>query len=321
MRYVESINAALHKMMARDNGVILIGEDLLDPYGGAFKASRGLSTAFPDQVITTPISEAGFVGAAIGLAMRGYKPIAEIMFGDFITLAADQIVNHAAKFPQMFRMKLPLVIRAPMGGYRGYGPTHSQSLEAMFMPVPGLTIVAPSHAHDVGGLLERALYDVGAPVLFVESKGLYPEELAREPLVNPASLFPTARVAIEPGGQADVTLIAYGGLAPMALEAATKAMMEDEILVEVLIPSQLRPIPFDDLRPYAAASGRILVLEEGPLLGALVVAGLAEQLIGGRTKVARVGARDALIPCAKQMEAQVLPSTEDVLHAIRRLMT
>jgi acetoin:2,6-dichlorophenolindophenol oxidoreductase subunit beta len=115
--------------MASDERVVLIGEDLLDPYGGAFKVTRGLSSAFPDRVLSTPISEAGMVGVATGMAMRGLRPVVEIMFGDFVTLVADQIINHATKFSWMYndQVKVPLVIRTPMGGRRGYGPTHSQS--------------------------------------------------------------------------------------------------------------------------------------------------------------------------------------------------
>ena len=125
---------------------IILGEDVLDPYGGAFKVTRGLSTAFPERVQTTPISEAGIVGVAAGMALRGLRPVVEIMFGDFITLAADQLVNHAAKFRWMYndQVRVPLVIRTPMGGRRGYGPTHSQTLEKLFLGVPGLKVLAPT---------------------------------------------------------------------------------------------------------------------------------------------------------------------------------
>jgi pyruvate/2-oxoglutarate/acetoin dehydrogenase E1 component len=332
MRVVESLNAALHRMMAGDPRVMLIGEDLLDPYGGAFKVAKGLSTTFPAQVITTPISESGLVGVAIGLSLRGFKPVAEIMFGDFVTLAVDQIVNHATKFAWMFGSgELPLVVRVPMGGYRGYGPTHSQSLEALFMAVPGLTVAAPSHLHDAGLLLERATLATGRPVLFVENKSLYPVELATGErvgplaarIVDPSRPFPTVVLSAAPTERPDVTLVAYGGLVPMALKAAVEVMIEDEILVEVVVPSQLRPLPMDDLLPSATASGRVLVIEEGPRLGGWsghVAAELSERLFGRlRAPVARIGARDLPIPSAKQMESQVLPAVEDILAGIRAL--
>ena len=145
MLYLESLNESFHNILRKNDDVIFIGEDILDPYGGAFKVSKGLSTNFPKQVISTPISEAGIVGVATGMAMRSLKPIVELMFGDFIALAADQIINHASKYTGIYngQVTVPLVIRTPVGGRRGYGPTHSQSLESLFMSVPGLEIIAP----------------------------------------------------------------------------------------------------------------------------------------------------------------------------------
>src|SRR5512136_1238212 len=171
---LESLNSALHQAFADDDKVYLLGEDILDPYGGAFKVTRGLSTKFPGRVLTTPISEAAIAGLAGGMALRGLRPVAEIMFGDFVTLIADQLVNHAAKFRWMYNnnVRVPMVVRTPMGGRRGYGPTHSQSLEKMFMGVPGLKVVAPNTLGDPGRLLESAIDD-DDPVLFVEHKLLY----------------------------------------------------------------------------------------------------------------------------------------------------
>ena len=141
---LDALNAALHRACAADERVIILGEDVLDPYGGAFKVTRGLSTTYPERVLTTPISEAGIVGVAAGMALRGLRPVVEIMFGDFITLAADQLINHAAKFRWMYndQVRVPMVIRTPMGGRRGYGPTHSQTLEKLFLGVPGLILEA-----------------------------------------------------------------------------------------------------------------------------------------------------------------------------------
>ena len=168
---LESLSAALHQAMENDARIYVLGEDILDPYGGAFKVTRGLSTKFPERVLTTPISEAAIVGVANGMALRGLRPVAEIMFGDFVTLIADQLVNHAAKFRWMYNnnVHVPIVVRAPMGGRRGYGPTHSQSLEKMFLGIPGLKVVAPNTLGDPGRLLEAAIAD-DDPVLFVEHK-------------------------------------------------------------------------------------------------------------------------------------------------------
>ena len=150
MRYVESLNNSLHKLMDQNDKIIVLGEDIIDPYGGAFKVTKGLSTKFPDRVIATPISEASITGFSTGLAIAGFNPILEIMFGDFITLCTDQIINGSSKFHWMYGSKfdVPLVIRTPMGGRRGYGPTHSQTLESIFLGVPGIEIISPSKFHN-----------------------------------------------------------------------------------------------------------------------------------------------------------------------------
>ena len=170
-RCVQVLNGALAEIFERRDDVILLGEDLLDPYGGAFKVSEGLSDRWPDRVLTTPISEASLFGVAAGMALRGQRPILEIMFGDFIALGFDQIVNGIAKFREMFddQVAVPLVVRTPMGGRRGYGPTHSQSLEKLLMGVPGICVVATSECHDLRGLLVNAVDD-DRPVFFIENK-------------------------------------------------------------------------------------------------------------------------------------------------------
>ncbi len=174
-----SLNAGLHRAFREDERVLILGEDLLDPYGGAFKVTRGLSTAYPERVLPTPISEAGFTGVAAGMALRGLRPVVEIMFGDFVTLIADQVVNHLAKFRWMYneQVRVPLVIRTPMGGRRGYGPTHSQSLEKMYLGIPGLRLLAPAALGDPGALLAETILHTEDPVLFVENKLLYLERV------------------------------------------------------------------------------------------------------------------------------------------------
>ncbi len=176
---LHALNTGLHHAFATDTRVHLLGEDVLDPYGGAFKVTRGLATAYPDRVHTSPISEAGIVGIAAGMALRGLRPVVEIMFGDFTTLIADQVVNHIAKFRYMYNEQVcvPLVIRTPMGGRRGYGATHSQTLEKMFLGVPGLRVLAPTALGDPGSLLAHAILHDDEPVLFIENKLLYLSKL------------------------------------------------------------------------------------------------------------------------------------------------
>ncbi|MFP3852776.1 MAG: alpha-ketoacid dehydrogenase subunit beta, partial [Anaerolineales bacterium] len=159
MKVLEALNGALRDCLARDERVHFLGEDILDPYGGAFKVAQGLSTEFPDRVHSTPVSEAAIVGAGTGMALRGRLPVVEIMFGDFITLAADQLINHASKLRWMSnnQVQVPLVVRTPMGGHRGYGPTHSQTLERLYLGVPGLRVVAASATIDPGAMLSAAI--------------------------------------------------------------------------------------------------------------------------------------------------------------------
>src|SRR6202163_40583 len=159
---LNSLNAALHKMLSENPRVVVLGEDVLDPYGGTFKVTKGLSSKFPERVLTTPLSEAGFTAIAAGMAIRGLRPVVEIMFGDFLMLAADQLVNHIGKYRWMYndKVRVPLVIRTPMGGRRGYGPTHSQTLEKHFLGVPGLWVVAPNPLVDPGRLLRQAIFEL-----------------------------------------------------------------------------------------------------------------------------------------------------------------
>jgi pyruvate/2-oxoglutarate/acetoin dehydrogenase E1 component len=227
LNVLASLNAGLRAALADDERVIVLGEDVLDPYGGAFKVTRGLSSQFPDRVLATPISEAAIVAVATGLALRGCLPVAEIMFGDFLFLAGDQIVNHAAKYRAMFndKVRVPLVIRTPMGGRRGYGPTHSQSLEKHFLGVPGLWVAAPNPLVDPGRLLRQAIFEVEDPVLFVENKIGYGDPVLRDVpgydvvrLTDGSSPFPT--VWLKPPGPPDGLLLCYGGMTLLALDAA-----------------------------------------------------------------------------------------------------
>ncbi len=330
-RCAQILNRSLHALFTERTDVVLLGEDLLDPYGGAFKVSAGLSTKFPDRVLTTPISEAAIVGVAGGLALRGLRPIVEIMFGDFTTLAADQIINHLAKFNGIYHGKVscPVVIRAPMGARRGYGPTHSQSLEKIFLGIPGLTVVAPSRYHELGELLRRAVVDSTDPILFIENKAMYAQP--HEPPVAGrvaefstrlgAGRFPTLSFSLNNFAPPDLTLATYGGITPLALLAALELALEHELFAEVVVPSQLSPLPTAELLPSLAASRRLLVAEEGTLTagwGAEVVARLMD-LADFPFASARVAAKDSIIPTSRILEDAMLPQPADLIAAALKL--
>lgn len=334
MRYAESLNNALHHLMAEDKRIFVIGEDVLDPYGGAFKVTKGLSTVYPDRVITTPISEGGITGLAVGMAMRGLRPILEIMFGDFITLCADQIINSATKFSWMYngQANVPLVVRTPMGGRKGYGPTHSQTLETLFLSVPGLTIISPSHFHNPGNLLRNAVLQENNPVLFVENKFLYPQLLMQlesdgkignffaKTIQNYNKYYPTVSLMPVEDEKPQITLVAYGGMAPIVAEGAFNVFMRDEIITEVILPSLVKPVPLPDIIESIRLSRRLIIAEEsictagwGAELGCQVYENIFEILI---KPIRRIGAKDLPIPSSRILEEENLPQVSDIERAI-----
>jgi 2-oxoisovalerate dehydrogenase E1 component len=321
-----AINDALRSLLADDPGVLLLGEDLDEPYGGAFKVTAGLATRFPGRVISTPISEAGIVGVGIGLAMDGLRPIVEIMFADFITLAFDQIYNHAVKFPGMFKdAGVPLVIRTPAGGRRGYGPTHSQSPENLLIGVPGLTVVFPSQRHAPGDALRRATVAWPYPVVFMEHKLLYGQtvdsgdyRVVPPDSADPAAdLFPTL---LRGSASADVTLVCYGNTVVLA-EAAARLLAEEELNVAIVIPSLLSPLPRRTLTTALIDSSRIVVIEEAPSAGGFGAELAAILLTAGfRGQFDRIATPPVPIPAARSLEDRVLPSENDVLAAVVRMI-
>jgi 2-oxoisovalerate dehydrogenase E1 component len=329
---LESLNAALHETMKTDERVVLLGEDILDPYGGAFKVTKGLSEAFSQRVMTTPISEAGMVGLAAGMALRGLRPVVEIMFGDFVTLIADQLVNHIAKFRWMYndQVHVPLVIRTPMGGRRGYGPTHSQTLEKLFLGVPGLRTLAPTALGNPDRLLAAAIADED-PVLFVENKLLYlsplrdADSLAEFDLIRletPNSYAPTYALRVRAAPPPTLTLAAYGHMAELARQAARRLAYEYEIFVELIVPTQLAPFELEPLLASVRRTRRLLVAEEGTLplgWGAEILA-RAQEALGTKLAAARrVAAADAPIPASPPLEEAVLPGVEEIVTAAQKM--
>jgi len=327
---LERLNSALHHAMQTDERVYVLGEDILDPYGGAFKVTRGLSTKFPERVLTTPISEAAIVGVASGMALRGLRPVAEIMFGDFVTLIADQVINHAAKFRWMYndQVRVPIVVRAPMGGRRGYGPTHSQSLEKLFLGVPGLKVVAPNTLGDPGQLLEAAIAD-DDPVLFVEHKLLYPrplleqgqDDLADFSITQSGAPFTNYVLRFTFSHTSHLTIATYGYNFELARAAALDLLMEHEIFAELVVFSQLNPFDLTSLFESLTRTHRLLTVEEGTLTlgwGAEIAARAAEAGIDS-LRVRRVAALDLPIANARTLEEAILPSQEMIVKAALEL--
>ena len=331
MTVLASLNQGLHAALAADRRVVVLGEDVVDPYGGAFKVTRGLSAEFGKRVWPTPISEAGIVAVATGLALRGFRPVVEIMFGDFLFLAGDQIVNHAAKYRAMFndRVRVPLVIRTPSGGRRGYGPTHSQSLEKHFLGIPGLWVVAPHSLGDPGELLRQAIFDVDDPVLFIENKIGYGEALSRDvppyeivSMADTAAPFPT--IWLKPHGSCDGLLVCYGGMARLALDAAALLREREQLTLGLVVVTQLSPTPVSHLETvlHAGALRAVVTVEEAPAeagWGAEIIASIEQIRDTHRlapVSYRRVGAKATAIPSARHLEDGVLPQTEDIVAAV-----
>jgi 2-oxoisovalerate dehydrogenase E1 component len=325
-RLASLINKFLRRNMEHNPKIVLIGEDIESPYGGAFKVIRDLSDLFPELVKNSPISEAAMVGVGTGLALGGYLPIIEIMFGDFITLAFDQLVNHACKIPGMYnqQVKVPLVIRTPMGGRRGYGPTHSQSLEKHLLGVPGLDILALNHRLPPSLVYDLLLETIGSPTLVVENKVLYTKFLKNQPPAGYRVLFSNEKyptVKISPQGHSpEVTILCYGGMLEEAEKALEIAFDDYDIVAEIICPLQLQPF---DLRPVLESvriTRQLVTAEEGPGLAGLgseVIARLQEDG-AALDQVKRIYC-ESVIPCSHDLEQQVLPGAGDIVNALREV--
>lgn len=327
-----AINQGLRRLLETQDDVYLLGEDIMDPYGGAFKVTRGLSSAFPGRVFNTPISEAGIVGMGVGMAMQGLKPIVEIMFGDFLALAADQLLNHASKYPWVYNgaVSVPLVVRTPMGGGRGYGPTHSQSIEKMFLGIPGLTVVAPSNLVDPGKLLERAVKEGPGPLLFVEHKQLYSRS------VDPVSSgrcgvfevessftrFPTLYLSLTGFREATGLLMVYGGNVPLGMAAVEQFFMEEEVPIDIIAPTLLSPFPMHDVLPRLTGKTGVLVVEEGTRAcgwGAELVAAISENGRFPNLTFRRIAFPDCPVPNSRKMEEILKPNIQSIVQNLREV--
>jgi len=329
---LQALNFAIHQALAEDERVFLLGQDLLDPYGGAFKVTQGCSSRFPQRVFPTPISEAGLVGMASGMAIRGLLPLAEIMFGDFLTLIADQVINHMAKFRWMYNdaVRVPLVIRTPVGGGRGYGPTHSQSLEKLYFGVPGIHVVAVTHFGEPQTLLYQAIFRDEEPVIFIEHKSLYPlsiwddrdRDLERE--VGWTALgYQTYTLRLRGSPPPNLTLVAYSYMAEVARQAMIQLAYQAEIFCELVVPTQLRPYEDTMLTESVQRTGSVLVIEEGTLSfgwGAEILARLAEQFHANPIRVGRIGAAEHPIPASPPLERATLPGVEDIFRKAQSLL-
>jgi pyruvate/2-oxoglutarate/acetoin dehydrogenase E1 component len=320
LSYSEAIAEAIAEEMRRDEAVVVWGIDV-GPYGGAFGATRGLYDEFgPGRVIDMPVSEAGYVGAAVGAAATGIRPVVELQFSDWITIASDQLINQAATMRYMFGgvISVPMVLRAPVGGYLGAGAQHSHSFESIFAFVPGLKVVLPATPYDAKGLLKSAIRD-NNPVIFFEHKAMYENkgEVPAEEYTIPLGVADVKR----PGR--DVTIVAYAYTLPMALGAAERLAAEG-IEAEVVDLRSIDPIDEETILGSVKKTNRLVVVQEtwrrcsvSSEVAAIVAEGALDYL---DAPVIRVTGADVPVPAAPILESYVLPSEERIIQAVRRSM-
>jgi pyruvate/2-oxoglutarate/acetoin dehydrogenase E1 component len=317
MRMREALNAALREEMERDEAVFIMGEDV-GVFQGAFKVTEGLLDEFGEKrVRDTPISENTIVGTGVGAAMAGLRPVVELMTVNFSLLAMDQIVNHAAAIPYMFggQVRVPMVIRMPGGGGHQLGPTHSHSLEAMYLQIPGLLVACPSTPADGKALLKAAIRDDN-PVIFIEHETLY--GVRGEVPEDGNGLLKFGDAAIRRQGD-DVTIVAILKMVETAEKAAKTLANEHGAEAEVIDPRTLRPLDLDTILDSVRKTNRAVVVEEGwphGGVGANVAALIQEQAFDYLdAPVQRVTGADVPMPYSKRLEQAAIPHSEHVVSA------
>ncbi|HPZ08865.1 MAG TPA: thiamine pyrophosphate-dependent enzyme [Candidatus Eremiobacteraeota bacterium] len=317
------INLTFRENCEKNSKIIFIGEDLKSPYGGAFRITKDLSYLFPERVINMPVSEAALIGTGTGFALGGYIPVVEIMFGDFLTLGFDQLLNHACKFQYMYdnKVKVPLIVRTPMGGKRGYGPTHSQSLEKYFLGIPYLDIIALNCRISPRRIYNWLFDKIVSPTLVIENKVLYTRFLHTEPITGfdiyfSDEIYPA--VLIKPSNKTpDFTIFCYGGMLEEVEQAIVTLFEDYEIFCEVICPSVLHPLNIHPLLESVEKSRKILLVEEGSSFAGLsseVIAQIMES--GVKLETVKRISWNNFIPSSYEMEKSVLPGTDHIVKGV-----
>jgi len=318
--YVEAIRQGISEEMDRDDSVFVLGEDV-GIYGGAFKVTAGLLEKFGEtRVIDTPISESAIVGAAIGAALMGLRPIAEMQFADFISCAFDQITNFAAKCRYRWGAGIPIVVRAPSGGNIHGGPFHSQNPEMHFVHTPGLKVLCPSTAYDAKGLIKSAVRDPD-PVIFFEHKFLYRWPRVKEELPSDDFVVPIGKAAVRRKGS-NLSIITYGAMVYVALDAAAE-LQKEGIDIEVLDLRSLLPFDREAVLETVKKTSKVILLHEDTRIGgfagelAAVISEEAFDYLDG--PIRRITAPDTPVPFSPPLEEYFLPKVSDVLRVAREL--
>jgi 2-oxoisovalerate dehydrogenase E1 component len=320
---VDAINRALREAMTNDERVLVFGQDVAHGKGGVFTATRGLTKEFGDRCFNGPLAEASIIGASIGLALRGFRPVPEIQFGDYIWTAMMQIRNELVtiRYRSNNHFSVPVVIRVPVGGYIHGGLCHSQNIEATFAHFPGIKIALPSTAIDAYGLLKSAMISED-PVLFLEHKALYRQSFARSVLPSDDSYcLPFGKGIVRLIGD-DITVVTYGILVQRALEAAS-TLQQEGISIEVIDLRSIVPYDRELILQSVKKTGKVLVVQEDMRFmgfGAEIASEIAEHcFMDLDAPVMRLGAKDSPVPYNWDLEEEVLPQSRDLLQALREM--
>lgn len=318
--YAQAINEALNYCMAEDDSVILLGEDI-GKYGGIFQVTAGLLDKYgSERVIDTPISEAAFVGGAVGAAMTGLRPVVEVMFIDFITVAMDMVVNQMAKMHYMFggRAKVPMVLRVNIGAGRGTGAQHSQSFHAIFQQIPGIKIAMPSTPYDAKGMMIEAIQDDN-PVLFVEHKKIY---IDKGEVPSQGYTVPLGQALVVRPGK-DLTLVATLNMVAKALTVAEE-MATQGVDIEVIDLRSLCPLDRDTVLNSVRKTGALITADEGCKtgnMGAELAALVAEFAVDAlRAPILRVAGPDTPVPFSPPLEQAYIPNEQDIKNAVSTIL-
>ena len=330
-KMIQQLNSGLAELVETHSEIVILGEDVRDPYGGAFKATKGISIHWSDQIKNTPISEAALVGIGVGLAMNGQKPIVEMMCGDFITLGFDQILNHATKYNWLYadQVKVPLLVRIPSGGGRGYGATHSQTLEKYFVGIPNLRLVALSPIWNCKKMVKRVIEYMDEPTFLIENKKMYGEKMKVVKnqrieqffITETDDVFPAAQLSLDNTQKAEAVVVTYGAMTNVAMEAAKILFVEEEILLNIIIVTQISPFDVSKIKGFLNDEEYVFSLEEGNIRagwGSEVISALCES--GIKTVFHRIGAKNCVISCNKKEEATILPTSRSVANEIRGVL-
>jgi len=327
-RQVEAINQYFKEALKEDANKIFMGEDVLMPYGGAFKVAGGLSDAYPEQVVTTPVSEAAMVGIANGLALGGMRPYLEIMFGDFMMLCMDQLVNQASKFYHIYnrQVRCPVVVRTPMGARRGYGPTHSQTLDKFLIGMDNVTTLALNILIDPIEVY-RAVEAEEHPVVVIENKTDYEKKGWQGPLLNmvcerSSHRYPVVRIS-PAQSEPTVTLVTHGGMTSIVLDALEDIFARLDLKPQVFVLTQISPLDCTVIADSVHRTGKLFVIEEGSAVGGIgseVIAGVAESCrLPFIAK--RIASLPVPVPAAKELEDEVLVTKDTIIRTIQETCT